>query len=95
MNHEVVAQNKDNVIEFEKLETGDCFTFFDLESFQRGNHTVYMKIRVKENRGVDVLDLHTGETFAFSEKKRVTLSDPDGKIGSRVHKLNAKVQVII
>lgn len=95
MNHEVVAQNKDNIVEFEKLETGDCFTFFDLESFQRGNHSVYMKIRVKENKSIDVLDLHTGDTFAFSEKKRNTLSDPDGKIGSKVHKLNAKVQVTI
>jgi len=95
MNHEVISQKTDNFIDFEKLEAGDCFSFFDLESFQRGNHTLYMKINVKENKSIDVLDLHTGKTFPFSEKKRVTLSDPDGKIGSKVYKLNAKIQVTI
>ena len=95
MKHEVIEQNKDSIVEFDKLEAGDCFTFFDLESFQRGNHTVYMKIRVKENKSIDVLDLHSGDAFSFSEKKRVTLSDPDGLIGSKVHKLSAKIRVTI
>jgi len=39
------------------------------------------------------VDLTDGKSYLFSEKKRVTLNDPDESQANKVHVLNAKLNI--
>ncbi|NBP57364.1 hypothetical protein EBU71_12685, partial [bacterium] len=62
------------------------------ESVQRGNHSVFMKIKNGTN---NIVNLDDGKVFNFADKKRNTLNDPDEKLGNLVYKLNAKINIIV
>jgi hypothetical protein len=92
MKYTITARDKDAMVEFNSLKDGEVFSFFDPESVQKGNHSVYMKIKNGSNNIVDIDD---GKVFGFSDKKRNTLNDPDEEQGDKVYKLNAKINIIV
>ena len=95
MKYVISSQDKEAMIDFDKLKEGEVFSFFDPESVQRGNHSIYMKIKVPNTTSVNILDLGDGKAYDFSNKKRNTLNDPDGQQGNAVYKLNAKINIVI
>jgi len=95
MKYVISSQDKEAMIDFDKLKEGEVFSFFDPESVQRGNHAIYMKIKVPNTTSVNILDLGDGKAYDFSNKKRNTLNDPDGQQGNAVYKLNAKINIVI
>ena len=95
MKYVISSQDKEAMIDFDKLKEGEVFSFFDPESVQRGNHAIYMKIRVPNTTSVNLIDLEDGKAYDFSNKKRNTINDPDEKQGNRVYKLNAKINIVI
>jgi hypothetical protein len=56
-----------------------------------------MKIKPqnKSNYEHDLVDLTDGVTYNFSEKKRVTLNDPDEVQANKVYVLTAKLNITI
>jgi hypothetical protein len=95
MKYVISSQDKEAMIDFDKLKEGEVFSFFDPESVQRGNHAIYMKIRVPNTTSVNIIDLEDGKAYDFSNKKRNTINDPDEKQGNRVYKLNAKINIVV
>ena len=95
MKYTITSQDKEALTEFEQIKEGEVFSFFDPESVQRGNHAIYMKIKVPNTTSVNILDLGDGRAYDFSNKKRNTLNDPDGQQGNAVYKLNAKINIVI
>jgi hypothetical protein len=95
MKYVISSQDKEAMIDFDKLKEGEVFSFFDPESVQRGNHAIYMKIRVPNTTSVNLIDLEDGKAYDFSNKKLNTINDPDEKQGNRVYKLNAKINIVI
>ena len=95
MKYNITSQDKEALTEFDQIKEGEVFSFFDPESVQRGNHAIYMKIKVPNTTSVNILDLEDGKAYDFSNKKRNTLNDPDGQQGNGVYKLNAKINIVI
>jgi hypothetical protein len=95
MKYNITSQDKEALTEFDQLKEGEVFSFFTPESTDRGNHAIYMKIRVPNTTSVNIVDLEDGKAYDFSNKKRNTINDPDEQQGNRVYKLNAKINVVI
>lgn len=95
MKYTITSQDKEALTEFDQIKEGEVFSFFDPESVQRGNHAIYMKIKVPNTTSVNILDLGDGKAYDFSNKKRNTLNDPDGQQGNAVYKLNARISIVI
>jgi len=95
MKYNITSQDKEALIEFDQIKEGEVFSFFTPESTDRGNHAIYMKIRVPNTTSVNILDLGDGKAYDFSAKKRNSINDPDEKQGNRVYKLNAKINIVI
>jgi len=95
MKYNITSQDKEALTEFDQLKEGEVFSFFTPESTDRGNHAIYMKIRVPNTTSVNIVDLGDGKAYDFSAKKRNSINDPDEKQGNRVYKLNAKVNIVV
>jgi len=92
MKYTITSRDKESMVDFDSLKEGEAFSFFDPESVQRGNHSVFMKIKNGTN---NIVNLDDGKVFNFSDKKRNTLNDPDEKLGNLIYKLNAKINIIV
>ena len=95
MKYTITSRDQEAMVEFDSLKEGEVFSFFDPESVQRGNHSIYMKIRVPNTTSVNIIDLGDGKAYDFSNKKRNTINDPDEQQGNRVYKLNAKINIVV
>lgn len=92
MKYTITSRDKEAMIDFDSVKEGEVFSFFDPESVQRGNHSVFMKIKNGTN---NIVNLDDGKVFNFSDKKRNTINDPDEQQGDKVYKLNAKISIIV
>jgi len=92
MKYTITSRDKEAMVDFDSVKEGEVFSFFDPESVQRGNHSVFMKIKNGTN---NIVNLDDGKVFNFGDKKRNTLNDPDEKLGNLVYKLNAKINIIV
>ena len=92
MKYTITSRDKEAMVDFHSVKEGEVFSFFDPESVQRGNHSVFMKIKNGTN---NIVNLDDGKVFNFSDKKRNTLNDPDEKLGNLVYRLNAKINIIV
>lgn len=92
MKYTITSRDKEAMVEFDSVKEGEVFSFFDPESVQRGNHSIFMKIKNGSN---NILNLDDGKVFNFTDKKRITISDPDEQRGNLVYKLNAKINIIV
>ena len=95
MKYTITSRDKEAMVDFDSVKEGEVFSFFDPESVQRGNHAIYMKIRVPNTTSVNIVDLEDGKAYDFSNKKRNSINDPDEKQGNRVYKLNAKINIVV
>lgn len=97
MKYTIQDKEKERMVEFKDLKPGDVFSFFDITSLKRTNHSIYMKLKTKGNvfSENDIVDLTDGHPYIFAEKKRVSLNDPDELQANRVHKLETKLDVIV
>ena len=95
MKYNITSQDKEALTEFDQIKEGEVFSFFTPESTDRGNHAIYMKIRVPNTTSVNIIDLEDGKAYDFSNKKRNTINDPDEQQGNRVYKLNAKINIVV
>lgn len=92
MKYTITSRDKEAMVDFDSVKEGEVFSFFDPESVQRGNHSVFMKIKNGTN---NIVNLDDGKVFNFSDKKRNTLNDSDEKLGNLIYKLNAKINIIV
>ena len=92
MKYTITSRDKEAMVDFDSLKEGEVFSFFDPESVQRGNHSVFMKIKNGTN---NIVNLDDGKVFNFGDKKRNTINDPDEQQGDKVYKLNAKINIIV
>ena len=92
MKYTITSRDKEAMVDFDSIKEGEVFSFFDPESVQRGNHSVFMKIKNGSN---NIVNLDDGRVFNFTDKKRITISDPDEQRGNLVYKLNAKINIIV
>jgi hypothetical protein len=92
MKYTITSRDKEAMVEFDSIKEGEVFSFFDPESVQRGNHSIFMKIKNGSN---NIVNLDDGRVFNFTDKKRITISDPDEQRGNLVYKLNAKINIIV
>jgi hypothetical protein len=92
MKYTITSRDKEAMVEFDSVKEGEVFSFFDPESVQRGNHSIFMKIKNGSN---NIVNLDDGKVFNFIDKKRITISDPDEQRGNLVYKLNAKINIIV
>jgi len=92
MKYTITSRDKEAMVDFDSVKEGEVFSFFDPESVQRGNHSVFMKIKNGTN---NIVNLDDGKVFNFLDKKRNTLNDPDEKLGNLIYKLNAKINIVI
>ncbi len=92
MKYTITSRDKEAMVDFDSLKEGEVFSFFDPESVQRGNHSIFMKIKNGSN---NIVNLDDGRVFNFTDKKRITISDPDEQRGNLVYKLNAKINIIV
>lgn len=92
MKYTITSRDKEAMVDFDSVKEGEVFSFFDPESVQRGNHSIFMKIKNGTN---NIVNLDDGKVFNFGDKKRNTLNDPDEQQGDKVYKLNAKINVIV
>lgn len=92
MKYTITSRDKEAMVDFDSVKEGEVFYFFDPESVQRGNHSVFMKIKNGTN---NIVNLDDGKVFNFSDKKRNTINDPDEQQGDKVYKLNAKINIIV
>lgn len=92
MKYTITSRDKEAMVDFDSVKEGEVFSFFDPESVQRGNHSVFMKIKNGTN---NIVNLDDGKVFNFSDKKRNTINDPDEQQGDKVYKLNAKINIIV
>lgn len=85
------------MVEFKDLKPGDVFSFFDINSLKKTNHSIYMKLKTKGNTLAenDIVDLTDGYPYIFTEKKRVSLNDPDEVQANRVYKLETKMEIVV
>jgi len=98
MKYTILDKEKENMVEFKDLKPGDVFSFFDTNSLKRTNHSIYMKLKTKKDNAFsenDIVDLTDGHPYIFTEKKRVSLNDPDEVQANRVYKLEAKMDVVV
>jgi hypothetical protein len=92
MKYTITSRDKEAMVDFDSIKEGEVFSFFDPESVQRGNHSIFMKIKNGSN---NIVNLDDGKVFNFIDKKRITISDPDEQRGNLVYKLNAKINIIV
>ena len=92
MKYTITSRDKEAMVDFDSIKEGEVFSFFDPESVQRGNHSIFMKIKNGSN---SIVNLDDGKVFNFTDKKRNTISDPDEQRGNLVYKLNAKINIIV
>jgi hypothetical protein len=92
MKYTITSRDKEAMVDFDSVKEGEVFSFFDPESVQRGNHSIFMKIKNGSN---SIVNLDDGKVFNFTDKKRNTISDPDEQRGNLVYKLNAKINIIV
>jgi len=92
MKYTITSRDKEAMVDFDSVKEGEVFSFFDPESVQRGNHSVFMKIKNGTN---NIVNLDDGKVFNFLDKKRNTLNDPDEKLGNLIYKLNAKINIVV
>jgi len=92
MKYTITSRDKEAMVDFNSVKEGEVFSFFDPESVQRGNHSVFMKIKNGTN---NIVNLDDGKVFNFGDKKRNTINDPDEQQGDKVYKLNAKINIIV
>jgi len=92
MKYTITSRDKEAMVDFDSIKEGEVFSFFDPESVQRGNHSIFMKIKNGSN---NIVNLDDGRVFNFTDKKRITISDPDEQRGNLVYKLNAKINIIV
>jgi len=92
MKYIITSRDKEAMVDFDSVKDGEVFSFFDPESVQRGNHSVFMKIKNGSN---NIVNLDDGRVFNFIDKKRSTINDPDEKLGNLIYKLNAKINIIV
>ena len=92
MKYTITSRDKEAMVDFDSVKEGEVFSFFDPESVQRGNHSVFMKIKNGTN---NIVNLDDGKVFNFGDKKRNTINDPDEQQGDKVYKLNAKINIIV
>ena len=92
MKYTITSRDKEAMVDFDSVKDGEVFSFFDPESVQRGNHSVFMKIKNGSN---NIVNLDDGRVFNFIDKKRSTINDPDEKLGNLIYKLNAKINIIV
>jgi hypothetical protein len=92
MKYTITSRDKEAMVDFDSVKEGEVFSFFDPESVQRGNHSVFMKIKNGTN---NIVNLDDGKVFNFSDKKRNTINDPDEQQGDKVYKLNAKINIVV
>lgn len=97
MKYTIQDKEKERMVEFRDLKPGDVFSFFDTNSLKRTNHSIYMKLKTKGNTlsENDIVDLTDGHAYIFSERKRVSLNDPDEVQANRVYQLEVKMNVIL
>ena len=97
MKYSILDKEKESMVEFKNLKSGDVFSFFDTNSLKKTNHSIYMKLKTTGNTLAekDIVDLTDGHPYIFSEKKRVTLNDPDEVQANRVYKLEAKLDIVV
>ena len=92
MKYIITSRDKEAMVDFDSVKDGEVFSFFDPESVQRGNHSVFMKIKNGSN---NIVNLDDGRVFNFIDKKRSTNNDPYEKLGNLIYKLNAKINIIV
>lgn len=92
MKYTITSRDKEAMVDFDSVKEGEVFSFFDPESVQRGNHSIFMKIKNGTN---NIVNLDDGKVFNFVDKKRNTINDPDEQQGDKVYKLNAKINIIV
>lgn len=97
MKYAILDKEKERMVDFKDLKSGDVFSFFDSNSLKRTNHSIYMKIYLKNqsNYGHDIVDLTDGHIYNFQEKKRVSLNDPDEVQANKVYVLDAKMNITL
>ena len=97
MKYTIQSKEKESMVEFSKVKPGEVFSFFDHESLQKVNHNIYIKIHTsgKNTYDHDIVDLTDGKSYLFSEKKRVTLNDPDESQANKVYVLNVKLNITL
>jgi len=97
MKYTIQDKEKERMVEFQDLKPGEVFSFFDTTSLKRTNHSIYMKIKPqgKNHYDHDIVDLTDGVSYNFSEKKRVSLNDPDEVQANRVYVLDAKMNITL
>ena len=71
MKYVISSQDKEAMIDFDKLKEGEVFSFFDPESVQRGKHAIYMKIKIPNTTSHNIVDLEDGKVYDFFAKKRL------------------------
>lgn len=97
MKYTIQDKEKESMVDFKDVKPGEIFSFFDTNSLKRINHSIYMKLKTKsmtlaEN---DIVDLTDGHPYIFTEKKRVSLNDPDELQANKVHVLNVKLSIVV
>lgn len=97
MKYTIQDKEKERMVEFRDLKPGDVFSFFDTNSLKRTNHSIYMKLKTKGNvfSENDIVDLTDGHPYIFTEKKRVSLNDPDEVQANKVYQLEVKMSIIL
>lgn len=97
MKYTIQDKEKERMVEFRDLKPGDVFSFFDTNSLKRTNHSIYMKLKTtgKISHENDIVDLTDGHPYIFTEKKRVSLNDPDEVQANKVYQLDVKMSIIL
>jgi len=97
MKYTIQDKEKEQMVDFKDLKPGEVFSFFDTNSLKRTNHSIYMKTYTsgKGDHSHNIVDLTDGHTYNFSEKKRISLNDPDELQANRVYQLDIKLNVIL
>ena len=97
MKYTIQDREKERMVDFKDLKAGEVFSFFDSNSLKRTNHSIYMKTHTpgKSDHGHNIVDLTDGHTYNFSEKKRISLNDPDEVQANKVYVLDVKLNITL
>ena len=97
MKYTIQDREKERMVDFKDLKAGEVFSFFDSNSLKRTNHSIYMKLKTKGNvfSENDIVDLTDGHPYIFSEKKRISLNDPDEVQANKVYVLDVKLNITL
>ena len=59
MKYTILDKEKEKMVDFKDLKEGEVFSFFDLNSLKRTNHSIYMKINnsSKNDYGINIVDI--------------------------------------